>query len=602
MTSSASDSPGAGTEPPPEARESEAEAGVGLPFEIAVTKATHGKCIFLASRDDHKSSPFRYAPGDEVQRRRLAKCWSEDEKLTGSAVIAPEAIEEALGVAENRLIESSESGSESLELPAPEQRASFIDENIVAELAWNLEKSRPDFIVFDRKTAAIRREELVQTKGGHFEVLSGWQRMVTPGLNLDGAVFVPTDCNSKGEEALRKDVAEFVNKYVELPTHYVPVVVEYVMLTWVHDQFDELPYLAFHSPDRGRGKSRALETVGAICYRPLIVGGGSTAAACLRIVDRYGGTLVTDEFDMHSSTELGTELNRIFNQGFQRNRPIVKCDGEDNIPRAFRCFGPKVFAMRTSFGDDATRSRTIVVPMRQRIRKDIPLSLRRSKFAQEALSLRNRLLAYRFRNVGRVSINESLAEAGLEDRLNQIGLPLLSNAADEEARCDIVQALLDQEAAQRMPDWDEPRAVFEVLLHKFSSGDIVRPGRVAQMINEKRSEGLDPDETSPFGQTITAHRVGHILSKSLEMPTPSSRRDKDGARYCFTTETRDRLCRRFGISPSETSQTSERHQDDHSDAMAEAVTQPTTPVNNESDDYDVLHEVQQKYQCVQPLR
>ena len=62
--------------------------------------------------------------------------------------------------------------------------------------------------------------------------------------------------------------------------------------------------------------------------------------------------VIADEFDQVQNSELGGEINRIINQGFQSRRPLVKCDGENNAPRPFKCFGPKIFALRSKLGPD----------------------------------------------------------------------------------------------------------------------------------------------------------------------------------------------------------------------------------------------------------
>ncbi len=241
--------------------------------------------------------------------------------------------------------------------------------------------------------------------------------VVTPGGSVQGTVWVPMGWDETGvdEAMLRASVRAFVHRYVELSDAKVCIVVEYIFLTWVHDGLDELPYLAFRTTDFGRGKSRALETGGALCYRPIFCGGGSTAAATLRLSDVFGGTLVADEYGQRE-TELAAELTRILNQGFQGNRPLVKCDGESNTPRPFRCFSPKRFALRKGFADDATETGTLSIRMQQRTRDDIPIHPPRARFDREALALRNRLPAWRFANLGRITIDPALADHWAEIR------------------------------------------------------------------------------------------------------------------------------------------------------------------------------------------
>lgn len=210
-------------------------------------------------------------------------------------------------------------------------------------------------------------------------------------------------------------------------------------------------------------------------------------AATLRLCDVFGGILVADEFCQRANSELAQEIARILNQGFQRNRPLIKCTGDDNQPTAFSCFGPKLFALRTSLGDNATETRTIFIQMKQRTRKDIPISLPRAEFDRRALALRNRLLAWRFAILGRIKVDPTLADPRLEDRGNQIGLPLLS-IAGPKTRETIVAALVEQQAALAADRADSLAGeILEVVFAIAELNDVgwhaVRPKDVAREFN-----------------------------------------------------------------------------------------------------------------------
>src|SRR6185312_12991596 len=99
-------------------------------------------------------------------------------------------------------------------------------------------------------------------------------------------------------------------------------------------------------------------------------------------------------------------------------------------PRAFNVFGPKIVAMRRSFEDQALESRFLTEEMGQRsLREDIPINLPDSQ-KEEAQSLRNQLLMYRFQTLDHIRVDESLIDPSLSPRLNQILVPLLSIIED----------------------------------------------------------------------------------------------------------------------------------------------------------------------------
>jgi len=267
----------------------------------------------------------------------------------------------------------------------------------------------------------------------------------------------------------------------------------------------------------------------------------------LRIIDRHGGTMVIDEFDPQQGSALTADITKILNQGFQRNRPLLKCVGDAFVVTPFNCFGPKVLALRGSWGDDATESRMIAIHMGQRTRNDIPLSLPRSQFDSEALALRNRLLAWRFSHYDSVEVNPALASSTLEDRSNQIGLPLLSLAGSAEVRDKIVAALAAQ--AQRTADARSdtvPGEVLAAILATVRPGAVFYPDAVAQAVNQQRASELGCEVVHlPAARTLTARRAGPIIREVLELPSDVQERDSKGKRFVAEPKRLAELCRRF---------------------------------------------------------
>jgi hypothetical protein len=51
----------------------------------------------------------------------------------------------------------------------------------------------------------------------------------------------------------------------------------YILLTWVYDAFNELPYLRLRG-DFGSGKTRALIVIGSLCYKSFFASGASTVS------------------------------------------------------------------------------------------------------------------------------------------------------------------------------------------------------------------------------------------------------------------------------------------------------------------------------------
>jgi hypothetical protein len=518
-----------------------------LPFQLTAELKGKQTLLITAWVAGKPITNGRLTLGSRDARVKLAGALADDCRLRNGSPAEVDDIALALETLElSTMTQRDQAGETSIV-----EVSSYVDSRLIVELTWDIENEIPDFVVYDRQTKAETRSDAVQFHGRKLVPPSSWQGIVTCGGSTPGTVFVPSRADETGddEEQLQADVLAFIERYVELPGEAAKIAAEYVFLTWVHDDFDELPYLAFRTADAGRGKSRAIETVGTLCYRPILAGGGSTAAATLRLLDLYTGTLVCDEFDHRRDTELASEIAKITNQGFQRNRPIVKCHGEKNEPRAFRCFGPKLFALRQSLGDDASESRTLSIYMQQRTRTDIPLNLPRARFDAKALALRNRLLWWRFTRLGTFRIDPAHYDATLEDRANQIGAPLIAMAGDA-GRERIIASLVEQQDSLQATRGDSLGGeLFSVLLDIIEADGSVRPGALAVEVNRRRAAAMglvregQPDVSRLRGG-INAQKVGWVIKQELELQRA---RDSGGTYYVLTRARGETLCVRFGL-------------------------------------------------------
>lgn len=270
-------------------------------------------------------------------------------------------------------------------------------------------------------------------------------------LNRDGREYVPYSSTNNllthrvlllasevgtypSVEALVERVRSFIHKYVDLSDVFEEIAAHYVLLTWVYDRFNELPYLRVRG-DYGSGKSRFLLTVGSLCWKPIFASGASTVSPLFRLIDEVGGVLVVDEADFWASDERA-EIVKILNNGNARGFPVLRSEvtpSKEFRPRAFNIFGPKLVATRHEFEDEALESRCLTETLGRRpLRGDIPISLP-SVFDEEALALRNMLLRYRFDHAS-VEPTARDADRGVEPRRMQILAPMLDVAVDDDAR------------------------------------------------------------------------------------------------------------------------------------------------------------------------
>lgn len=258
-----------------------------------------------------------------------------------------------------------------------------------------------------------------------------------------GTVLLPSTYEEYGtDHELFLEIRNFINSFVHLDdTAFRTMACCYVMLSWMHDRFYALPYLRAHG-DYGTGKSRLIQVVGSICYRPILAGGATTASPIFRIIQRLHGTLVIDEADF-SKSDLWEEIVKILNAGYQRGQGHVlrserAGEGEPFDVHAYDCYGPKILSTRKKFSDAALESRCFshTMPLIKNLKEDMPFVLDEEFFGR-AQRLRNQLLLWRLRNYNRVKVNSRERLPGLkyvEPRAVQIMQPVLACTASEAVK------------------------------------------------------------------------------------------------------------------------------------------------------------------------
>jgi hypothetical protein len=175
-------------------------------------------------------------------------------------------------------------------------------------------------------------------------------------------VLLPSEPEEYGsEDALLPEIESFIHRYVDVSPLFEKIACYYVLLTWVYDDFNELPYLRLRG-EPGSGKTRFLLTVGSLCYKPIFASGASTVSPLFRILDSFRGTLVIDEGDFRLSDERA-EIVKILNNGNAKGFPVLRSEATGNRgefnPRAYEMYGPKLIATRGYFEDRALESRCL---------------------------------------------------------------------------------------------------------------------------------------------------------------------------------------------------------------------------------------------------
>ncbi len=242
------------------------------------------------------------------------------------------------------------------------------------------------------------------------------------------------------EKQLVHEVQTFLHDFFDFgDPFYEKLAAYYVLFSWMYDVFENLPYLRALG-DYGTGKTRFIQTIGVLCYRPMLVSGASTASPVFRLIDMFRGTLVMDEADFANS-DSDNEIIKIINVGYYKGGCVMRAEKEADAdvysPETYDVFGPKILATRKPFTDRAVESRCLTKrTTTARPRPGIPFILNES-FWTRSQTLRNRLLMYRLRNYRMVVVDETLANQSVEPRLNQVTMALKSIITDTAMRDEI---------------------------------------------------------------------------------------------------------------------------------------------------------------------
>ncbi len=352
----------------------------------------------------------------------------------------------------------------------------------------------------------------------------------------------PFDYVSKDE--LLRDIRAFLHRYVDLSPLFEAIAAHYVLMTWVHDAFGELPYLRLRG-DYGTGKTRGLMAIGSLCYRPFFASGASTTSPIFHTLNSFGGTLVLDEADFPQS-DARADLVKILNNGTVQGIPVLRTvvnRHKEFNPAAFKVYGPKIIAMRESFRDTALESRFLTEETGMRpLRSDIPIQLP-ATLKTEALELRNRLLHFRFCEFSKIKSDTTALVEGIEPRLNQTALSLLSVVDDPLLRAEIQAWLVAQHERTVANRRSTPEgSVVAALVAAFASSDKrhVLVGTVTSLFNDAHER--------EYGHPMTHKWIGYMLRVRLGIAT-----HKSGGVYVVPMSEKakvEALARRYGLPQS----------------------------------------------------
>jgi len=424
--------------------------------------------------------------------------------------------------------EKEERPKKEIRQPEPRSASTIKTDNMLAEMIWDGGKAK---FIFCNGQGKIEESDSI----GSVVPFSG-------DMVVKGVVLFPSAAEEYGsEEKLLVDIREFIHRYVDVSEFFERLSSYYVLFTWLFDDFNTLPYMRVLG-DYGSGKTRYLQTVGHICYKPMFAGGATTPSPVFRIIEMFHGTLVLDEADFRESEEW-SEIIKILNCGFQAGFPVLRTEESDGKrePKAYDCYSPKILATRQEFRDKALESRCLTEKIMETNRDDIPLILG-PDFFEGARNLRNRLLMFRFRHYGKHKIDLTLQDRTIEKRLNQVIIPLYSIIGEAKIK-EEVGVFLREYNQQLIADRGEQfeaellRTMFEILNERLDDGTINEKLYLNDIVHRMNDGCGEKDK-------VTAHKISWLLRKKLFI---GNNKDRIGRSVNWDVPGFFKLIKRFGV-------------------------------------------------------
>lgn len=336
------------------------------------------------------------------------------------------------------------------------------------------------------------------------------------------AVLLPSEITKySSEQEIDNKIKNFINRWLDIPDSYIKFAIWNIKKSYVYDKYHTLNYLRALG-DLGQGKSRFLDTLGSLHYKPIFASGATTAAPLFRIITKWKGTIVLDEADLPKTDEAELII-KIINLGYEKGKQIMRCDSNDITKINFYDpYCPKIIASRKEFEDKAVESRCITNVMKGTTRKDIPLNINDS-FEREACEIRNMLTYWRFKKYYQINPEQEITFdfGDLEPRLKQIVYGYANLYSDDIDGLTKLKEFMAEQQIQIRQDRQSSFAgsivggIYSLLLDKiteFDSSDIIEKAKICNkdgsLINARaisktlRELGLETKSKSLGGKTI----------------------------------------------------------------------------------------------------
>lgn len=244
---------------------------------------------------------------------------------------------------------------------------------------------------------------------------------------------VPTGDKARELRAILAEVHDYLGRFVAYPSEHAHLA-HCLWIAHAHamDAWESTPRLAFLSPERGSGKSRALELSETLVPRPIETMNSTPAYLFRKISDPAGApTVLFDEVDtiFGPAAREHEDLRAILNAGHRRGATAGRCviKGKEILTIELPAYAAVALAGLGNLPDTIT-SRAVIVRMRRRAPGETVEPYRRRDHAPEGNALRDRMAAWATGALAELAAARPKMPQGVEDRDADVWEALLALA------------------------------------------------------------------------------------------------------------------------------------------------------------------------------
>ncbi|MDP2951824.1 MAG: hypothetical protein Q8O76_00730, partial [Chloroflexota bacterium] len=294
-------------------------------------------------------------------------------------------------------------------------------------------------------------------------------------------------------ETLDADIRAYIHDHVDFTnSNLYDLSTAYVRATWTLEKFNSVPYLRILGPVKS-GKTRFMETLAKLCYRP-ILSANISVAALFRVIEAWRPTLFLDESETYMRKGKEDVLS-LLNAGYRFGQVAIRVNMENpgNTIECFNVYGFKAIAGIEAF-TPAIESRCIKIYMEKAAR----LLLRRLD-EPRARDLRARLLGYRFKTLGEIGERGEIGEVNTgagdaakcgDARLAELFEPLLTTASPEgRAAVEACMSAAEEEEKTEEKTSVEAQVISAIIATYNGTTDRFTTDQITNTLNIGLSEG-----------------------------------------------------------------------------------------------------------------